>query len=172
MRKRMWVLGGIVALALAAPGPAQEPPAKPAGEPGKSAEQAKEQKAKAAGEHERQAAEGRAFGKDQEKTVRDWFAKQENQATLPPGLAKREELPPGMQKHIERDGTLPPELRGRTQPLPEALASQLPPPPAGVTRGVIGDRVVLVEESTGKVLDVIKDALPGAKKQSEKKTTY
>ncbi|MCH6588239.1 MAG: hypothetical protein IH805_07995, partial [Proteobacteria bacterium] len=43
---------------------------------------------------------------------------------LPPGLAKRQHLPPGLQKHIARTGRLPPGLEKRR--LPGDLRSLLP----------------------------------------------
>ncbi len=107
-----------------------------------------QKKTKAAG----QAAEGRAFGKDQEKTVRNWFS--EN--GLPPGLAKREQLPPGLQGQLQKNGTLPPGLQKRIQPLPKALERSLPKPSPGLKRGIIGGDLVLVEETSKKVLDIIR----------------
>ena len=107
-----------------------------------------QKKTKAAG----QAAEGRAFGKDQEKTVRNWFS--EN--GLPPGLAKREQLPPGLQGQLQKNGTLPPGLQKRIQPLPKALERSLPKPSPGLKRGIIGGDLVLVEETSKKVIDIIR----------------
>src|SRR5215469_4458222 len=48
---------------------------------------------------------------------------------LPPGLAKREALPPGLEKQLVRNGTLPPGLQKRIQPCPPELVRVLPPPP-------------------------------------------
>ncbi len=73
---------------------------------------------------------------------------------LPPGLAKRDSLPPGLAKRE----TLPPGLAKRS--LPADLEEQLPPPPAGYERQIIGDAaVVLIDKATGKVADIIKDIL-------------
>ncbi len=55
--------------------------------------------------------------------------------TLPPGLAKRSgDLPPGLQRHIERTGQLPPGLEKRTAPsfgrpvfVPRGRGNGLPP---------------------------------------------
>src|SRR3972149_1813438 len=110
MKKILWPLLLPLALAIAAParaarGRGQGKPAekgKPA-EAGKSAEHGKPDDAgkkddKADKEREEQAAKGRAFGKDHEKTIRDWFGDNQNLQGLPPGLAKREQLPPGLQR--------------------------------------------------------------------------
>jgi hypothetical protein len=70
---------------------------------------------------------------------------------LPPGLARREQLPPGLAK---RD-RLPPGLSGER--LPHALESRLSPLPAGVVRLRIGTELVLMDQHTRVVLDVIKD---------------
>jgi len=98
---------------------------------------------------------GRAFGADQEKMVRDWFSDRRNLAGLPPGLAKREQLPPGLQRQLQRNGQLPPGLQRQLQPLPAALEQLLPGLSPGLKRGVIGDNLVLIEETSQMVLDII-----------------
>lgn len=79
---------------------------------------------------------------------------------LPPGLAKRDELPPGLAKQLQKNGTLPPGLAKRN--LPSDLERQLPPPPKGYERQIIEDAtVVLVNKATGKIADIIYDAVTG-----------
>jgi len=110
---------------------------------------------------EEMAKRGRAFGKDHEKTIRDWFGNNENLQGLPPGLAKREQLPPGLQRHLEKNGTLPPGLQKKVQPLPESLDKKLPKTPDDVKRVVVAGNVILLEKRTSKILDIVKDVLPG-----------
>ncbi len=76
---------------------------------------------------------------------------------LPSGLAKRDQLPPGLQRQIERNGTLPPGLR--TYDLPSDLIARLPTLPNGTRRVIVGNDVVLIREGTRYILDVIKDAI-------------
>lgn len=76
---------------------------------------------------------------------------------LPPGLAKREQLPPGLQKQIQRKGTLPPGLQ--THPLPVQVERELGQAPKGTKRVVVGTDVILMEIGTKIILDVIKDVL-------------
>ncbi len=80
---------------------------------------------------------------------------------MPPGLAKRDSLPPGLQKQLQKNGTLPPGLAKRD--LPADLESKLPKVPAGLERVIAGDDVVLLEKATGKILDVIQGVLKGKK---------
>src|SRR5215470_14934501 len=40
--------------------------------------------------------------------IHGWYS--ENASHLPPGLAKRDRLPPGLEKQLVRNGTLPPGL--------------------------------------------------------------
>ena len=71
---------------------------------GKSTEQKKDQTTD-------EAQDGKAmhaFGKEQERIIRNWFSDQSNLDGLPPGLAKRQELPPGLQRQLHKNGTLPP----------------------------------------------------------------
>ena len=66
-------------------------------------------------------------------------------ANLPPGLARRDSLPPGLEKQIERNGTLPPQLESRAEPLPDACSARLPRLPVDWSRVVVGDRVLLLD---------------------------
>ena len=76
---------------------------------------------------------------------------------LPPGLARKESLPPGLAMQLEKNGTLPPGLAKRD--LPEDLASKLPPPPKDSERVIVDNNVVLIEKATGKILDIMKDVI-------------
>ncbi len=75
---------------------------------------------------------------------------------LPPGLAQRQHLPPGLQKHIERTGRLPPGLEKRR--LPGDLRALLPYH-KGRDYRVVGTDIVLIEIATNLILDVMKDVL-------------
>ena len=76
---------------------------------------------------------------------------------MPPGLAKREQLPPGLERQLVRKGTLPPGISKRA--LPPGLNSRLGPVPAGTERVIVGGDVALVEIATGVILDILKDVL-------------
>ncbi len=81
-------------------------------------------------------------------------------SNLPPGLAKRGgDLPPGLQKHLERNGTLPPGLQKRLEPCPVELERELPPLPVEYRRAVIGAHVVIVNKSTNVIIDIMKDVV-------------
>lgn len=71
---------------------------------------------------------------------------------MPPGLAKRDHLPPGLAK---RD-TLPPGLAKRD--LPSDLERRLSRLPKGYGRKTVGDDIVLIEEATGIIFDILKGA--------------
>ena len=78
---------------------------------------------------------------------------------MPPGLARKGELPPGLQKRLEKHGSLPPGLAKRD--LPDDLASKLPEAADGVERQVVDSDVVLIEKGTGIVLDILRDVVTG-----------
>ena len=81
-------------------------------------------------------------------------------SNLPPGLAKRGgNLPPGLEKQLERNGTLPPGLQKRLQPCPVELERRLPPLEPGYTRGVIGAHVVIYNQSTSVIVDIVKNVV-------------
>jgi len=75
---------------------------------------------------------------------------------------KSGELPPGLQKHLEKHGTLPPGLAKKK--LPPGLAKRLGLAGSGLERLIVDDDVLLVEAATGVVLDIIKDIVVGGDK--------
>ena len=77
---------------------------------------------------------------------------------MPPGLAKRGgDLPPGLQRQLERNGKLPPGLAKRD--LPGDLDTRLPPAKPGCERVIAGADVVLIHAATGVVLDILRDVV-------------
>ena len=63
---------------------------------------------------------------------------------LPPGLAKKDDLPPGLEKQIQRNGTLPPGLEKRVRQLPYACSDELPNIPGGWERVILSGRILLL----------------------------
>jgi hypothetical protein len=72
---------------------------------------------------------------------------------LPPGIAKKGTLPPGIYKQLVRNGSLPPGLGA--MPLPYDLRMQLPPRPSGQRLLILDDKVLLVQAATNLILDVL-----------------
>ena len=56
---------------------------------------------------------GIIFGAKDTEKIKHYFGGKAKEKRLPPGLAKKEELPPGLQKHIEKNGELPPGVAGK-----------------------------------------------------------
>jgi hypothetical protein len=99
------------------------------------------------------------FGVDERRLITDWFHDSNNVSTLPPALAKQERLAPGLQKQLTRNATLPLGLERKSQPLPRALETRLPRLPAGRRRVVVGGNVILLDESTSMIVDIIPGVL-------------
>jgi hypothetical protein len=79
---------------------------------------------------------------------------------LPPGLAKRGgKLPPGLQKHLEKNGQLPPGLQKRLEPLPSSLNSRLPSIPEYWERVIVERDVILLDRRTNRILDIIENVI-------------
>jgi hypothetical protein len=74
---------------------------------------------------------------------------------LPPGLARRDSLPPGLQKQLDEKGRLPPGLARRE--LPASLRERLPKRTPEVEIVVVDRDVLLIQAATGLVHDVIAD---------------
>jgi hypothetical protein len=96
------------------------------------------------------------FSMRDREIIRDYYARHRSKP-LPPGLAKRDRLPPGLEKQLRKGGELPPGLRGRG--LPRELERRLSPLPDGYARVVVGGRIVLQDADTRVVVDIIQDLL-------------
>jgi hypothetical protein len=72
---------------------------------------------------------------------------------LPPGLARRDALPPGLQRQLDEKGRLPPGLEKKA--LPTELADRLPRRRDGTEIVIVDRDVLLVQAATGLVLDAI-----------------
>ncbi len=97
------------------------------------------------------------FTPRQRTIITDYF--RNSRGNLPPGLAKRDRLPPGLEKQLRERGTLPPGLQKRFAPLPNDLERQLPRLPAGYRRGVVAGNVILMEEATSVIVDIIRNVM-------------
>jgi len=74
---------------------------------------------------------------------------------LPPGIARKGSFPPGILKQVARGKGLPPGLADQLEPLPPPLARQFPPAPPGYRRMICGTLALLLEDSTGMVVDLV-----------------
>ena len=78
---------------------------------------------------------------------------------LPPGLAKRSELPPGLQKQLKRKGQLPPGLQKRLEPLPRELEVRLPRVSDLGRAVILGHHVLLLDRRTERILDIVENVV-------------
>ncbi len=108
-----------------------------------------------ASDHGNSVAVNVSFGSNDQRVIQTWFAEPQNMKGLPPGLAKKETLPPGLQQHLARNGQLPPGLQKRIQPLPPALEVKLSPLPEGRRRVFINGNILLLDERKNLILDVL-----------------
>jgi len=97
------------------------------------------------------------FGSVEIRLIHEYFDNPSNLKGLPPGLAKKDDLPPGLAKQLKRNGSLPPGLEKRIQPLPPELEVRLPRRPESHKRVILAGAVILIDERIGKILDVLGD---------------
>ena len=95
------------------------------------------------------------FLPEERQIIREFFYKPPS--GLPPGLAKRSELPPGLQKQLKRKGKLPPGLQRRLEPFPNELEIRLPKTPEIWQRVILGSHVILLDRRTSRILDIIEN---------------
>jgi hypothetical protein len=79
----------------------------------------------------------------QQRHISDCFSS--GKAGLPPGLAKKDRLPPGLEKQLRRNGKLPPGLQKKIQPLDSRCQIGLPRLPDGWERVIYNDRVIVLD---------------------------
>lgn len=84
--------------------------------------------------------------------IRGWY--RSHSSNLPPGLAKRDRLPPGLERQLVVRGTLPPGLQKKMQPCPPDLERMLPPPPPNYAHIVVGGNLVLLNRANFQIVDV------------------
>ena len=103
-----------------------------------------------------------SFSPEERRIIEDYYhkGKKSKKKGLPPGLAKRGgDLPPGLQKKLDRGGQLPPGLQKRLEPLPTDLDRRLPRLPEHWERVVVERDIVLIDRRTNRILDIIEDVI-------------
>jgi hypothetical protein len=98
---------------------------------------------------------GPIFGGGEIRIIREWFGNPTNMKGLPPGLAKKESLPPGLEKQLRRNGSLPPGLEKKIHPFPRDLEVRLPRLPDGQRRIIIPGMIVLMDTRRNTILDIL-----------------
>ncbi|UCH46212.1 MAG: hypothetical protein JSV11_05805 [Nitrospiraceae bacterium] len=95
-----------------------------------------------------------AFGDNDRRLIHDYYRhKKIKHKKMPPGLAKKGKLPPGLQKQLRKKGKLPPGLAKRH--LPHELEDRLTPVPRGYVRLKVGGDIVLMDKETEVIVDII-----------------
>ncbi len=107
------------------------------------------------------------FTPQERQMIREYYSKEiieqaggvkgKGKKGLPPGLAKKEKLPPGIRKQLQRNGTLPPGLEKKMEPLPKEVEVRMKQLPPECTRVVVGTDIIILDKTTQKILDIIHD---------------
>jgi hypothetical protein len=98
-----------------------------------------------------------SFGPEQERFIREWFSKTANANHATAAPVKRQALAPSLQRRLQRNTTLPRGLERRVEPLPLALECQLPPVSNGLHRVILAGNVILLEDTTFRIVDLLRD---------------
>ena len=102
------------------------------------------------------------FLPEERRIIEEYYhkSKKAKQKGLPPGLAKRGgNLPPGLQKKLDKNGRLPPGLQKRLEPLPVDLDRRLPRLPEHWERVILERNVILIDRRTQRILDIIENVI-------------
>lgn len=97
----------------------------------------------------------REFDDNERDQIRGFYRDNpEERERLPPGLAKKNKIPPGWEKKIGRGQRIPDDIWVQRVPVPREVVLKLPvPPPPGVVLVRVQDHVLRVIEKTHEVLD-------------------
>ena len=95
------------------------------------------------------------FSDDEIKIIRAYYAQNGSASGKGKHKNKHKSLPPGIAKNLRRGKPLPPGIAKQT--LPHDLQRQLPAPPVGYERIIVGGKLLLVELGTQIVHDVLMD---------------
>lgn len=90
------------------------------------------------------------------RVIHEYYTRQ----TLPPGLAKRAKLPPGLRAQLRERGALPSGIEKYWVVVPDPLIRVLPPVPVYYQRYFVGDDLVIVDTRRTIIVHVIPDVLP------------
>ncbi|MDT8440785.1 MAG: hypothetical protein RQ723_03885 [Desulfuromonadales bacterium] len=96
-----------------------------------------------------------AFSDHDRTLIRNYYGGKTGSKKMPPGLAKKGKLPPGIQKQLQVRGHFPPGLQ--YQSLPADLDRQLTRLPDGYLRVLVGSSFVLFNEQTRVIFDLMQD---------------
>lgn len=94
---------------------------------------------------------------DDDYAYRDYSYAYDEPKGLPPGLAKKGKIPPGIAKQIAEGKRIP--YGTVVYRDPDLLLNRLGQPHPGTYRAIIGNDYVLLERGTDIVIDVIRDVV-------------
>ena len=99
------------------------------------------------------------FLTEERKIILNYYHPSAPSKGLPPGLAKKGKLPPGLEKKWKKNGKLPPGLQKRLEPIPRDLDSRLPRLPGHWERVIIERDIILIDRRTNRILDIIENVI-------------
>ena len=102
------------------------------------------------------------FSEGDRKILEEWqkshAGSQAPQKKLPPGLQKKVDrggtLPPGWQKKLAVGAVLDPEIYKQSKPLPEDILIQLPDIPENIEIVHLGNKIIRIIENTQEIVDI------------------
>ena len=95
---------------------------------------------------------GYGFAEHDRGEIRNWYA--ENHRHLPPGLARRDYLPPDQESRLVIHAAFPGALESRVMVVPADLDRRMGPPPPDCERVIIGGHIVLRNRSSRVIVDI------------------
>ena len=95
---------------------------------------------------------GYGFADHDRNEIRVWYA--DNYRHLPPGLARKDRLPPNLEARLVLRAAFPRELESRVIVVPADLDRRMAPPPPDCERVLVGGHIVLRNRSTKIIVDI------------------
>ena len=94
------------------------------------------------------------FNDRDEHVIREYFRTEDYGRGLPPNLRSDRDLPPGLERRLDRGGNLPEGLEHRVRPFPEDLERRMEPLPRGYWRGILAGRAMILRDD-GDIVDMM-----------------
>ena len=94
------------------------------------------------------------FNDRDRQAARRWY--NENRENLPQGFWDEDRSGPGEESRLQAGTTLDSSTRKRVRPVPVDLLRRLPPPPRHYRYGILNEHLLIVEDRTWNISDIIR----------------
>jgi Ni/Co efflux regulator RcnB len=93
------------------------------------------------------------FDNHDRAAAREWY--NEHRENLPQGFREEDRMTPEEESRLQKGAALDSDTRRRVRPAPMDLLRRLPPPPRHYRYAIVEDHILIVEDRTWNISDII-----------------